>query len=121
MRLNTFEFVMVHNPLRAWLQRILETPRMIGPQGALTGQRVLEVGCGQGAGIEILLDWGASQVTGFDLDPRVIAMTEKRLRKYGERARVYVGNAEQMDLPDANLNALVEYNAPYYIHGWRVA
>jgi hypothetical protein len=31
MRLNTFEFVMVHNPLRAWLQRNLETPRMIGP------------------------------------------------------------------------------------------
>ena len=113
MRLNTFEFVMVHNPLRAWLQRILETPPMIGPQGALTGQRVLEVGCGQGAGIEILLDWGASQVTGLDLDPRVIAMAEKRLSKDDERTRGFVGDVERMDLPDVSLNALVEYNALY--------
>lgn len=48
-------------------------------------------------------------------------MAEKRLSKYGERAHVFVGNAEQMDLPDVSLNAVVEYNALHHIPGWRAA
>lgn len=121
MQLHPFEYVMVHNPLRAWSQRFLETPRMIGPHRALAGQHVLEVGCGQGAGIGILLDWGAAQATGFDLDPRVIALAQKRLGKYGDRARVFVGDAERIGFPDASFDAVVEYNALHHIPGWRAA
>ncbi|TFH46793.1 MAG: class I SAM-dependent methyltransferase, partial [Lysobacterales bacterium] len=40
--------------------------------------------------------------------------------KYGDRARVFVGNAERMDLPDASFDAVVEFNALHHIPGWRL-
>ncbi len=59
MKLNNLEFALMNNRVRAWSQRALETPLLIGPRGALRGKRVLEVGCGRGVGVEILLEQSA--------------------------------------------------------------
>ena len=118
MKLNSLEFFLVNNALRAASQRWIETPRLIGPQGSLAGKRVLEVGCGRGVGVEILLSLGAEHVTGFDLDPKMIALAQKRLEKYDGRARVFVGDAEAMDLPDAAFSAVVDYGVIHHIPRW---
>lgn len=119
MKLNRLEFILVNNPLRAASQRWIETPRLIGPRGSLIGKRVLEVGCGRGIGVEILLSLGAEHVTGFDLDPKMIALAQKRLAKYGDRVRVFVGDAEAMDAPDASLDAVVDYGVIHHIPQWQ--
>jgi ubiquinone/menaquinone biosynthesis C-methylase UbiE len=111
----------VNNPVRAWSQRALETPRLIGSSGWLVGQRVLEVGCGRGVGIEILLSLGAAHVTGFDLDPKMIDRAGKRTAKYGDRARVFVGDAERIDAADAGFDAVVDYGVVHHIPNWRQA
>lgn len=121
MKLNHFEFILVNNPVRAWSQRALETPRLIGLSGWLAGQRVLEVGCGRGVGIEILLSLGAAHVTGFDLDPKMIDRAGKRTAKYGDRARVFVGDAERIDAADAGFDAVVDYGVVHHIPDWRQA
>jgi ubiquinone/menaquinone biosynthesis C-methylase UbiE len=121
MKLNSLEFFLVNNAIRAASQRWIETPRLIGPRGSLNGKRVLEVGCGRGVGLEILLSLGAEHVTGFDLDPKMIALAQKRLEKYGERARVFVGDAEAMDLPDAGFDAVVDYGVIHHIPQWQKA
>ena len=121
MKLNSLEFVLMNNALRAASQRYVETPRLIGPRGSLTGKRVLEIGCGRGVGMEILLSLGAEHVTGFDLDPKMIALAEKRLTGYRNRAHVFVGDAEAIDASDASVDAVVDYGVIHHIPNWKQA
>ena len=118
MKLNALEFALMNNPARAALQRRVETPMLIGPPGSLAGKRVLEVGCGRGIGMEILLALGAAQVTGFDLDPKMVALAHQRLAKYGEQARVFAGDAEAIDLPTGSFDAVVEYGILHHVPNW---
>lgn len=121
MKLNNLEYALVNNALRAASQRWIETPRLIGARGSLAGKRVLEIGCGRGVGIEILLSLEADHVTGFDLDPRMVALAAQRLTKYGDHARVFVGDAEAIDAPDASFDAVVDYGVIHHIPGWQQA
>lgn len=121
MRLNTLEFMLVNNPFRAASQRWIETPLLIGPRGSLNGGRVLEIGCGRGVGVEILLSLGAKYVTGFDLDPKMIALAQKRLERFENRARVFVGDVEAVDAPDASFDAVVDYGVIHHIPQWQKA
>ena len=118
MKLNSLEFALMNNPVRAALQWWIESPLLIGPRGSLVGKRVLEVGCGRGVGMEILLALGAAHVTGFDLDPKMVALAQKRVAKYGDRARVFVGDAEAIDAPDATFDAVVDYGIIHHIPNW---
>ena len=57
MKLNAIERALMNNPLRAAHQHHREAAwfrRLAG--GALSGQQVLEVGCGRGVGAEVILD-----------------------------------------------------------------
>lgn len=121
MKLNALEFALMNNPVRAAIQRRVETPVLIGPPGSLARKRVLEVGCGRGVGMVILLDLGAAQVTGFDLDRKMVALAKKRLSKYGERARVFTGDAEAMDVPSESFDIVVEYGILHHVPGWQKA
>ena len=118
MKLNSLEFALMNNPVRAASQRRIETPFLIGAPGALAGKRVLEVGCGRGVGLEILLGLGATHVTGFDLDPQMVMLAEKRVAKYGEHARVFVGDAATIAAPDASFDMVVDYGIIHHIPSW---
>ncbi len=109
----------MNNPVRAASQWWLETPLLIGSRGVLAGKRVLEVGCGRGVGIENLLGLGATHVTGFDLDPKMIALAQTRVAKYGDCARVFVGDAKAIDAPDSNFDAVVNYGIIHHIPNWQ--
>lgn len=121
MKLNSFEFALMNNPARAASQRWLESPALIGPRGTLAGKRVLEIGCGRGVGVEILLALGAAHVTGFDLDPRMVALAQKRTAKYGDRVRVFVGDAEAINAPNESFDVVVEYGIFHHIPNWPLA
>ena len=118
MKINSLEFALMNNPVRVASQRWFEAPQVIGPRGTLTGQRVLEVGCGRGVGLEILLSLGAAHVTGFDLDPKMVALAQKRVAKYGDRACIFVGDAEAIDAPDASFDAVVDYGIIHHVPNW---
>jgi SAM-dependent methyltransferase len=121
MKLNRLEFVVVNNPLRAAVQRWLETPLLLGDRGELRGRRVLEVGCGRGVGLEILASRGAATVSGFDLDPAMIALARTRVPVSGSGAYVYVGDATAISAPDGSFDAVVEYAILHHIPPWREA
>jgi len=89
MILNRCEFLLMNNPLRAAVQRHLEARYFLRMGGPQPGAKALEIGCGRGVGVELLLDvFGASAVDAFDLDPRMIALAQRRLSSRGNRVRV---------------------------------
>src|SRR3989304_190044 len=118
MRLNSLEFILMNNSIRAASQRWIETPLLIGRGGVLAGQRVLEIGCGRGVGLEILLGLGAAEVVGFDIDPRMTRLAQERLAGAGERARIEIGDAEAIQAPDASFDSVVDFGIVHHVPNW---
>jgi hypothetical protein len=53
MTLNWVDGLLVDNPVRALVQRRFEASLVFDLGGAVEGGRVLEIGCGRGAGVGI--------------------------------------------------------------------
>lgn len=121
MKLNSLEFMLMNNPVRAALQARVETPAMIGPGEPLVGLRVLEVGCGRGVGVSILLARGAAYVKAFDIDPRMITQAKHRLARNTGRCDVYVGDAEHINERDGEFAAVVDYGILHHVPHWEQA
>jgi ubiquinone/menaquinone biosynthesis C-methylase UbiE len=122
MLLNRAEYALMNNPVRAAIQRHFEAQRLLRLGGALDGGRALEVGCGRGVGVELIFGvFGADSVDAFDLDPRMVARTRDRLSAYGSRARVWVGDATAISVPDATFDAVFDFGIIHHVPEWRRA
>ncbi len=121
MLLNAVETALMNNPLRTAIQRHFEAPRLCAMGGPLAGGRALEVGCGRGIGVELLLDhFGAERVDAFDLDPRMVARAGRRLR-HREGVRLWVGDATEIEAPDASYDAVFDFGIVHHVPRWRIA
>lgn len=122
MMLNRVERWAMNNPLRAAHQHSREAQwfrRLSG--GGLHGQHVLEVGCGRGVGVEVLLDrLGAHEVTAFDLDPAQVERARRRLRDRPS-VSLSVGDATQVEARDDSFDAVVVFGTLHHVPGWRAA
>jgi SAM-dependent methyltransferase len=54
--------------------------------------RVLDVGCGSGRTGEPLLEAGAREYVGIDFSEPMLELAEKRLHRFGDRARLVLGD-----------------------------
>ena len=124
MKLNTVERLAMNNPLRAAHQHRREAQwfRQLSG-GGLQGQDVLEVGCGRGVGVEVILDrLGARRVTAFDIDPEQVQRAQLRLRaRPGDAVRVGVGDAAAITEADATFDAVIDFGILHHVPAWRVA
>lgn len=122
MLLNAVEKAFMNNPIREAIQRRFEARRLLAMGGRLGGGRALEIGCGRGVGVEIILDaFGAERVDGFDLDPDMVARARRRLAPRGDRVRLWTGDAERIDAPDGAYDAVFDFGIVHHIPDWRRA
>lgn len=122
MLLNRFETKLMNNPLRAALQRGFEADQLLRLGGPATGARALEVGCGRGAGVEIILSaFGADSVDAFDLDPDMVGLAQARLAPLGDRVRLWVGDVTRIDAPDGSYDAVFDFGIVHHVPNWRDA
>jgi ubiquinone/menaquinone biosynthesis C-methylase UbiE len=122
MLLNRIEYALMNNPVRAAIQRHFEAPRLLRMGGAMRGGRALELGCGRGVGVELILAvFGADSVDAFDLDPRMIARARARLSAHGSRVRLWVGDASAISVPDASYDAVFDFGIIHHVPEWRRA
>ena len=122
MLLNSVEKLMMNNPVRSAVQRWVEAPRLVALGGPLPGGRVLEVGCGRGVGVELLLErFGAEHVAAFDLDPDMVRRAGDRLARYGDRVRLWSGDVTAIDAPDETYDAVFDFAIIHHVPRWRDA
>lgn len=120
MILNRLEFLLMNNPIRAAVQRHFEARRFLRMGGPVPGVRALEIGCGRGVGAEVILDvFGAATVDAFDLDPRMVAMAQRRLRSRGPQVRLWVGDAAAINARDGAYDAVFDFGIIHHVPKWR--
>ena len=120
--MNRIETMLVDSPPRAWLQRSYELPLLERLGAPIAGLRVVEIGCGRGAGAELLLQrWGAAHVTAVDLDPVMVQRARRRLARFGSRVDVRVGDACALPVADAAVDAVVDFAVVHHVPVWREA
>lgn len=121
MRLNTIERAMTDNVVRAGHQHFREASwfrRLAG--GTLSGQHVLEVGCGRGIGANVLLDrLSAATVTGFDLDEAMVESARKRL--HGRPVTLSVGDVCAIEQPDSAFDAVMDFGVIHHVPDWQLS
>ncbi|MTD53769.1 class I SAM-dependent methyltransferase [Amycolatopsis pithecellobii] len=122
MLLNWVERAAMNNAVRAAHQHHREASwfrRLAG--GALSGQHVLEVGCGRGVGVEVLLDrLDAGRVTAFDLDPTMVESARRRLYRRPDAAcSVSVGDVCEIEQPDGGFDAVVDFGIIHHAPEWQ--
>ena len=95
-----------------WFERHVVAYRVAATRVA--GRRVLDAGCGEGYGLQMLRDAGAAHVLGADLD--AAAVTHAR-RSYGSD-RVEVVECELMGLPldDDTIDVTVSFQVIEHVH-----
>ena len=92
----------------------IERPAIRALVDDLTGQRVLDAGCGPGTNIQWLLDQGASAVVGVDASSNMIAIAEQRA---GDHVMLHIADMSQpmTFLESANFDLVFSSLAVHYI------
>jgi ubiquinone/menaquinone biosynthesis C-methylase UbiE len=121
MKLNLVEKLLVNNPARALVQRFYEGPLLLKLGGRLDGARVLDVGCGRGVGIQILLEqFGAGQVYGVDLDSQQVRRAQQRFAgKSKGRVVLTVGNVDKLPFPNEYFDAVFDFGMLHHVVDWQ--
>lgn len=123
LHLNFLEKAFVNSPIRALIQRTDTVARFLDLGGVPPfGGRALEMGCGRGLGMEIILDrFGAAEVHGFDLDPSMVRLARRRLSRRGIRTRFWVGTATSIPCGDGKYDQVFDFGIIHHVIRWREA
>ncbi len=121
MQLNFAERLLVNNPVRSLVQRVYECPLLQKLGGSIEGLSVLDVGCGRGVGVELLLDQlGAAHVYGIDLDPKQIERATKRLTsRFDGRFTLSVGGVERLPFESEMFDAVFDFGMLHHVPVWQ--
>lgn len=120
MLLNKLEFALMNNPARAALQRQVEARVLARLGGTVDNGRALEIGCGRGIGVQAILEtFRARYVDAFDLDARMVLRARRRTLEYGDRVRLWVGDASAIAAPSETYDAVFDYGIIHHVPDWR--
>lgn len=121
--MNRIEKLAMNNPLRAFIQKYYEAPLLERLGGKVDGMNILEVGCGQGVGTELIFKhFGAREVHSFDIDPDMINKARKRLSSFpSDRLQLSVGDATAINAPNETYDAVFDFWILHHIPQWQNA
>ena len=120
MLMNSIEYWAMNNPLRGFVQRHYEAPRL---KRLSTGvpENVLEIGCGQGTGAKIIYDWfSPRRYVGIDLDPRMIRRARKKAGAL-PNATFLQGDVTDLEVASSTFDLVVDFGVLHHVPDWRKA
>jgi ubiquinone/menaquinone biosynthesis C-methylase UbiE len=121
MKLNFAEQLLVNNRVRAAVQMFYEAPLLRRLGGTVPGGTVLELGCGRGAGIEVILrQFETAHVCCIDLDPLQVERARKRLLgKYPGLVTLMQADAERLPFANASFDAVFDFGGLHHVPDWQ--
>jgi ubiquinone/menaquinone biosynthesis C-methylase UbiE len=118
--MNSIEYWAMNNPLRGFVQRHYEAPRLRRLLKGTAGD-ILEIGCGQGTGARIIYDLFTPQrYVGIDLDPRMI---RRAIRRSGTlpNTTFLERDVTSLEFPDATFDLVLDFGILHHVPDWRNA
>jgi len=93
-----------------------ELPLMARVLGLPRGQRVLEIGCGVGAGLPALMRLLAPRrLVGIDIDPVALEAARTRLDREGTQVEVVLADVRDLPFEDASFDLVCDFGTCYHI------
>jgi ubiquinone/menaquinone biosynthesis C-methylase UbiE len=120
MLMNSIEYWAMNNPVRGFVQRHYEAPRLRRLSDG-SANEILEIGCGQGAGARIIYDlFSPQRYVGIDLDPRMIKRARKRSGALPD-ATFTEGDVTDLEFPDATFDLVIDFGIIHHVPNWKDA
>ncbi len=122
MKLNWAERVLVNSPGRRLALHFIM--RWVKATGRLRpGARLLELGCGPGAGARLMLrEFRPASLQVLDLDPDMVARAKECLKpERDSRVSLYVGDATHLPCRDGDLDGVFALGVLHHVPRWREA
>jgi ubiquinone/menaquinone biosynthesis C-methylase UbiE len=122
VKLNWAERWAVNNPLRP-LQQRLEMNWFVRRIRLGSGARILEVGCGRGAGARLIVtQLKPAGVWAMDLDPLMIEKARRYLPAWGRQGiSLYAGDAACLPHGDKTFDAVFGFGVLHHVPHWQEA
>lgn len=122
MKLNKFEFMLMNNPARRFMQKNFEFKKFNELLHLydinLQGKTILDAGCGSGFSTYLLeQEYSPSELLAFDLMESQINLAIQRKLK----AHFFIGNITKIDVPDEKFDAVFVFGVLHHVPAWRDA
>jgi len=130
MKLTSVEKLLVCGPLRTWMLRRFEAPRVLSGLDVPKGSVCLDIGCGSGIGALLINQYlDCERIVGIDIDPGMVTLARKCMLHPSRWAQdIRTDNIEfrcedatKSSFPDCHFDAVVEFGALHHIRGWKKA
>ena len=103
---------------RNGLQERFEIPTMIRALGLPRGGRVLEVGCGRGVALPVLMQRLAPEfLVGVDVDPALVELARRRVADTGIDASVLHEDVRDLPFESASFDLVIDFGTCYHVSG----
>lgn len=120
MKVNWVEAVWVNSPFRT-LTQLQEIAYFKRACSLAAGCRVLEIGCGRGAGVQLVRRaFAPGRIDAIDVDPAMIALAQRRKRKSRmDEVELRVADAQRLPYPDRCMDAVFNFGITHHLEDWR--
>ena len=118
MKLNNLEFLLVNNPVRAYVQEMYVLPILMNMLPLNTFDSVLEIGCGNGNGTKLIKKhFHPLHITAIDLDEKMIQIARRTI--HDETITFQVMDASKLDFPNESFDAIFDFGMIHHIPNWK--
>ena len=118
MKLNKIEFVLMNNPIRAFIQKKREI-RILRRMTPITNIGIaLEIGCGNGYGTSLIKKhFCPGRIEAIDLDEKMIQIARRKNRD--SSIQYYVMDASALSFADRTFDAIFDFGIIHHIPNWK--
>ncbi len=120
MKVNWAERLIVNSPIRVMVQRLIvrwiKSVTLIPPES-----RVLEIGCGRGAGACLIAEeFHPAMLHASDLDHQMILLARRYLKpEHQSKISLYVGDALKLPYRDGALDVVFGFGVLHHLPDWQ--